>query len=292
MIEELILQKRKLINRYLETILMPVHKEHQILFDAMNYSLLSGGKRIRAFLFLFILDVLGNESNKYLDVAAAIECIHTYSLIHDDLPAMDNDDYRRGTLTNHKKFGSGIATMAGDGLLTAAFTLISENKVLSAIKKVELIRLLSIAAGPFGMVAGQAHDKSAEERKIDLKELQLLDSYKTGCLLCAPIDMAVAISSNISIEEKDALHQFGKHLGMLFQITDDLLDVTGDLSVMGKKPGQDIMDKKSTYVTMLGIEQTKCLAEKEIRDAKKVIENINYNRILGELLDFIYVRTN
>ena len=271
---------------------MPVHKEHQILFDAMNYSLLSGGKRIRAFLFLFILDVLGNESDKYLDVAAAIECIHTYSLIHDDLPAMDNDDYRRGKLTNHKKFGSGIATMAGDGLLTAAFTLISENKVLSASKKVELIRLLSIAAGPFGMVAGQAHDKSAEGRKIDLKELQLLDSYKTGCLLCAPIDMATAIASNISIEEKDALHQFGRHLGMLFQITDDLLDVTGDLSVMGKKPRQDMMDKKSTYVTMLGIEQTKYLAEKEIRDAKKVIENINYNRILGELLDFIYVRTN
>ena len=289
MIEDLIQQKQNLINKYLKTLLKPDYREHQILFDSMNYSLMAGGKRIRPFLFLFLLDILGNDSKKYLDIAAAIECIHTYSLIHDDLPAMDNDDYRRGKPTNHKKFGSGIATMAGDGLLTVAFTLIVDNRTLTAEEKIKLIHILSVAAGPFGMVAGQAHDKSVEGQEIDLKELQLIDYCKTGCLLCAPIDMAMAISK-VSEEEKDALHEFGKHLGLLFQITDDLLDVAGDLSVMGKMPGQDVTDKKITYVTMLGIYETKYFAQQEIKVAKKVIENIKYNQILSKLLDFIYKR--
>ena len=150
-------------------------------------------------------------------------------------------------------------------------------------------QILSAAAGPFGMVAGQAHDKSAEGKEIGSEELQLLDYYKTGCLLCAPIDMA-AVISNASEETRNILHQFGEHLGLLFQITDDLLDQSGILSEMGKKPGQDIADGKSTYVTILGVNQARLLAKKEMELALKIIEHLEYKDILTELLHFIYTR--
>lgn len=154
MIQEILKEKQKLINHRLALLLKADRVEHETLYSAMNYSLLAGGKRIRPFLFLTVLDILGVDSGLYIDAACALECVHTYSLIHDDLPAMDNDDYRRGRLTNHKVYGAGMATQAGDGLLTFAFQLLSEQKQIASDIRVELISLLARAAGPEGMVGG------------------------------------------------------------------------------------------------------------------------------------------
>ncbi len=233
MIQEILKEKQKLINHRLAVLLKADRVEHETLYSAMNYSLLAGGKRIRPFLFLTVLDILGVDSGLYIDAACALECVHTYSLIHDDLPAMDNDDYRRGRLTNHKVYGAGMATQAGDGLLTFAFQLLSEQKQIAPDIRVELISLLARAAGPEGMVGGQAHDIEAEGKHLTLSELKILDACKTGCLLSAPVSMACAVAGT-SMKERALLENFAAHLGLLFQITDDLLDEKGNLEDMGK----------------------------------------------------------
>lgn len=233
MIQQILQEKKQLVDQYLAKLLATTEPANQTLYDSMNYSLLAGGKRIRPALFLMALDFLGKPSAAYLDAACAIECIHTYSLIHDDLPQMDNDDYRRGKLTNHKIYGAGMATMAGDGLLTYAFTLLSEMKSVTPDIRCQLIALLARAAGPEGMVGGQAQDIEAEHRQLTMNALRTLDYYKTGRLLCVPLDMASA-AANAEHETADAFHVYGLHIGYLFQITDDLLDATGSLEEMGK----------------------------------------------------------
>ena len=291
MIKEELLKKQERINQRLAEILVSDCSAHQKLYDAMNYSLNAGGKRIRPFLFLEVLDILGVESDQYLDVACAIECVHTYSLIHDDLPAMDNDDYRRGKPTNHKIYGAGMATMAGDGLLTYAFELLMAQKQIEPSLRCELAMLLAKAAGPSGMVGGQAHDIDAEGKSLTLPELQLMDHSKTGCLLCLPVDMAVCLAG-ISREEGKVWHTFANHLGLLFQITDDLLDVNGHLDEMGKMPNQDQLDNKSTYVTILGKEKAFALAKEEAKAAKEVLQQVGkHTTTLEELVDMLLVRT-
>lgn len=291
MIQELWKEKQHIINARLQDLLHADCKEHQCLYDAMNYSLNAGGKRIRPFLFLAVLEILGKESEKFLDVACALECVHTYSLIHDDLPAMDNDAYRRGKPTNHMVYGAGMATMAGDGLLTYAFELLVGQKEISPLLRCQLMDILAKASGPSGMVGGQAHDIHAEGTDLTLAELQLMDHCKTGCLLCAPVDMAVAM---VGIEGKEAQtwHDFGSHLGLLFQITDDLLDVNGHLDEMGKMPNQDTVDHKSTYVTILGKDKAFSLAKQEAEAAKASLkETGRETKGLEELVDLLLVRT-
>lgn len=291
MSKEELQQKQSLINQRLSEILISDCTAHQTLYDSMNYSLNAGGKRIRPFLFLEVLDILGVDSSRYLDVACAIECVHTYSLIHDDLPAMDNDDYRRGKLTNHKIYGPGMATMAGDGLLTFAFELLMRQKEIAPPLRCDLAMLLAKASGPVGMVGGQAHDIDAEGRKLSLADLQLMDHCKTGCLLCLPIDMATCLAG-ISSAESALWHAFAVHMGLLFQITDDLLDVNGHLDEMGKMPNQDQVDHKSTYVTILGKEKAFALAQAEAEAAKDNLRRIDRPTIvLEELVDKLLVRT-
>lgn len=204
---------------------------------------------------------------------------------------MDNDDYRRGRPTNHKVFGAGMATMAGDGLLTFAFELLAGEQQIAPLLRCELISILAKAAGPEGMVGGQAHDIESEGRTLTLPELQLMDHCKTGCLLTAPVDMALAMTES-SEEEKNLLHAFAVHVGLLFQMTDDLLDVNGHLDEMGKMPHQDAADHKSTYVSLLGKERTMALAEEEARHAKEILGRVDRDTsLLTELVDMLLVRT-
>lgn len=290
MIREVLKAKQKLINDRLAVLLKSDRLEHKTLYDAMNYSLLAGGKRIRPFLFLTVLDTLGVDSSRCVDAACALECVHTYSLIHDDLPAMDNDDYRRGRLTNHKVYGAGMATQAGDGLLTFAFQLLAEQKQIPADVRIELIDILARAAGPEGMVGGQAQDMEAEGKPLTLSELKTLDACKTGCLLAAPVSMACAVAG-ASLKDRLLLETFAAHLGLLFQITDDLLDEKGNLEDMGKMPGQDEKDHKSTFVTILGVEKAEKYAEEEAKLAKEALAKLPFDStILYELTELMVHR--
>lgn len=290
MIQQILHEKKQRIEERLRGLLVTEEAAHQKLYEAMNYSLLAGGKRIRPSLFLMVLDVFGVESDWYMDAACAIECVHTYSLIHDDLPQMDNDDYRRGQLTNHRVFGAGMATMAGDGLLTYAFELLAGMEGTDPLMRNRLILLLARAAGPDGMVGGQAQDIEAENQHLSVEALRTMDRCKTGCLLCAPIDMA-AVLAGASPAYAERLHQYGMHLGQLFQITDDLLDVSGTMEEMGKQPGQDAVMNKMTYVSLLGVNGAKEMAAQEARAATEALSGLDIDTApLGELAMYLLHR--
>ena len=289
--QDVLREKKAEIEEVLSNLLHAENPALRTLYESMNYSLLAGGKRIRPALFLLTLDALGARPEGALTVAAAMECVHTYSLIHDDLPQMDNDDYRRGRLTNHKVYGAGMATMAGDGLLTEAFRLIAGEETIAAEQRCELISILAKAAGPFGMVGGQAIDIESEGKILSADELRFMDACKTGCLLTAPVDMA-AVLAEADAETKAALHEYATHLGILFQITDDLLDSFGDLKEMGKEPGMDAAKHKSTYVTILRKEQAAALAEEEAEAAVSALSELGEKaKTLRDLVSFILHRT-
>src|SRR3712207_3452454 len=186
--------QKALVDEALARYLPAEENDPRAIFQAMRYSVFAGGKRVRPILAIAAAEAVGGTAADVLPLACALECVHTYSLIHDDLPAMDNDDYRRGRLTNHKVFGAGMATQAGDGLLTFAFQLLAEEKEVPSDIRIKLIDILARAAGPMGMVGGQAHDMEAEGKHLTLDELKALDACKTGCLLTAPVSMACAIA--------------------------------------------------------------------------------------------------
>lgn len=291
MIETILKEKQKIINEALKTLLVPDRPETVLLYEAMNYSLLAGGKRIRPALFLMTLDLLAVEEGPYFPAALSIECIHTYSLIHDDLPAMDDDDYRRGRLTNHKVYGAGMATLAGDGLLTFAFDLLSSMSAVSDSDKCAMISILAKAAGPAGMVGGQAQDISSEGKKLSLAELAVMDRGKTGCLLTAPVDMA-AVCGKAPQKERAALHDFASHLGLLFQITDDLLDVVGNTEELGKNAGQDALLQKATYAALLGVAGAREKAAEEGEAAKDALSLFGRKADpFRALADYLFHRT-
>ncbi|MFZ6625174.1 polyprenyl synthetase family protein [Vagococcus fluvialis] len=227
--------------------------QSEILFDSMVYSLDAGGKRFRPLLLLATVDFFGQTlENSHYKIAAALEMIHTYSLIHDDLPAMDDDDLRRGKPTNHKVYGEGLAILAGDALLTESFHLVAEMEVESSLK-VELIRLLAKASGSTGMIAGQVEDVLGEGKKINFRELQKMHQKKTGMLIQFAVEAGVLMSTQ-SFEMKKWLLEYAQNVGIAFQIRDDLLDVLGDEAAIGKKVGADEAHNKNTYVSLLGIE--------------------------------------
>lgn len=227
------------------------------LKESMHYSLQAGGKRIRPILLLAVLHELsGAEHPDALKVAAAIEMIHTYSLIHDDLPSMDNDDLRRGMPTNHKVFGEAVAILAGDALLTYSFGLVARLQHVSSDDKVRLIDLMSVSSGAEGMVGGQVLDIEGEEKKLSLQELEQVHRLKTGALLTYSI-LAGGILAQASNEEIMALSRFGEHLGLAFQIQDDILDVTGTSQELGKTAGKDESSEKSTYPSLLTLPKAK-----------------------------------
>ena len=280
------------IEQWLSTVLHSPIPEYKRLYEAMNYSLLQGGKRIRPILTKAVLDAMKVDASLYKEFLCALECIHTYSLIHDDLPAMDNDDYRRGNLTNHKVYGDGMAILAGDGLLTYAFQLCSENTTASAEQKNKAIQCLATAAGPEGMVGGQAFDLLSEGKHIPLEELKVLHSGKTGALFNAAIELGL-ILSNADQAKYAAYMTYANCLGLLFQITDDILDVTGTIEELGKTPGSDIRQDKSTYVSLLGLDKARNEAHAVAQKAHAALATIEDDtHILSAIIDYLMDRTH
>lgn len=250
------------------------------LSQAMEYSLMSGGKRLRPVLLMAAADAVSGSGEKFLTVATAMEMIHTYSLIHDDLPAMDNDDYRRGKFTNHKVFGEATAILAGDALLTLAFEVITRQKNISPEILLKVVQEISTAAGAAGMVGGQSIDIESEGKKISMPTLQKMHMGKTGALFRAAIRSG-AILAGANPQQLDALTTYAEKFGLAFQITDDILDVTGDEKNLGKPVGSDAKNNKSTYVSLTSIDAAKNLAQKAVDEAVDAL------KIFGAEADFL-----
>ena len=250
------------------------------LCESMKYSLMAGGKRLRPVLLMAAADAVGAKGTDYLTTGCAMEMIHTYSLIHDDLPAMDDDDYRRGKLTNHKVYGAGMATLAGDALLTLAFEVMLRQQGVSADKLVQVVREISTAAGPDGMVGGQALDMESEDKQISMETMKNIHLGKTGALFRAAIRSG-AVLGGASEDELQALTVYADNFGLAFQITDDILDVIGDEQVIGKPVGSDEKNHKSTYVTLTSLEEAQKLAQEAVDTA------IDALKIFGEEADFL-----
>ena len=243
------------------------------LIDAILYSVDSGGKRIRPMILLDLLEGFGIKlTEAHFDVAAALEMIHTGSLIHDDLPAMDNDDYRRGRLTNHKKFDEATAILAADSLFLDAPGLIAEAD-LEADIKVSLIQMLSRFSGTFGMVGGQMLDMKGEGQSLTLEQVQLIHANKTGALLVFPF-LAVGCIAKQSDKIIAELGTAGQLLGLAFQVRDDILDVTADFDVLGKTPNKDILADKSTYPALLGVEKSYEILDDSLNQAVAIFQNL------------------
>lgn len=244
------------------------------LIEAILYSVEAGGKRIRPLIFLEILEGFGIELTEgHFEVAAALEMIHTGSLIHDDLPAMDDDDYRRGRLTSHKKFDEATAILAGDSLFLDPFGLVADT-ALSADIKVRLIAELSQASGTYGMVGGQMLDMKGEERKLNLSELQLIHTNKTGKLLTFPV-VAAGIVANLAANDLKSLREAGSLVGLAFQVRDDILDVTATFEEIGKTPKKDLLADKATYPSLLGLEKSYDILNRSIDQALAIFQKLS-----------------
>ena len=261
------------------------------IFEAVKYSALAGGKRLRPALTLAFCRLCGGDTEKALSFACALEMIHTYSLIHDDLPCMDDDDLRRGRPTCHKAFDEATAVLAGDGLLTAAFET-AAGAPLPAETVVRGIQILSRAAGMNGMVAGQVLDMGAEHRKITLEELNLLQSLKTGCLLWAACELGCVSAGKTDAETLAAAHEYGEKLGLAFQIEDDILDVEGDAAVLGKSIGKDARDGKSTFVSLLGLDACRARAAELTEQAVAAVDTMDADGYLAALARSLTGRAN
>ena len=263
-------------------------KVHQ----AIRWSMFAGGKRFRPALLLATGETFEAPVTALIKTACAFEMIHTYSLIHDDLPSMDDDDLRRGRPTCHVRFGEATAILAGDALQTLAFRTIAEDEQLDLATRVALISELSRAAGtPDGMVAGQALDMEAEARQVNARELEDIHRHKTGALIVAAARCG-AIIGKATEAELDAVTAYGSHLGLLFQITDDLLDVTASAEDLGKTPGKDAQSRKATYPAMYGMEETREAAANAHHAACAALDRIERpTTVLREIVDFILNRT-
>ena len=265
-----------------------------VLREAMAYSLEAGGKRLRPLLLFATLQAFGKEKNLGVGAACALEMIHTYSLVHDDLPCMDDDDLRRGKPTNHKVFGEAMAVLAGDGLLTYAFQVIMayEQKEISAEKKVRLVLELAKAAGPEGMVGGQVADMEAEGKQLTIDELEYIHKHKTGKLLEFAV-LAGSILSDATEEQEEKLLAFAKYIGLAFQIRDDILDVEGTEEEIGKPIGSDVSNEKSTYTTLFTVDRAKDILEETIAKAKDAIGSLQLqDEYLLSICDLIAKRNN
>lgn len=262
------------------------------LIESMLYSLKAGGKRIRPLLVLAVAKMFQNEQKEAYTVGCAVEMIHTYSLIHDDLPSMDNDDLRRGKPTNHKVFGEAMATLAGDALNTLAFGVLARMENVTAEKKVELINLLSIASGAEGMVGGQVLDIHGENLQLNLAELEQVHVNKTGALLRFSIESGAVLAGAPS-ESRKALTEFAHHIGLAFQIQDDILDVEGTSEQLGKTAGKDEESNKSTYPALLSIEGAKQKLNEHYQLALQALDRLEEDTtLLREFANYIISRNN
>jgi geranylgeranyl diphosphate synthase type II len=264
----------------------------QALKDSMLYSLKAGGKRIRPLFVVAVSEMFQNKQKEVYTVGAAVEMIHTYSLIHDDLPSMDNDELRRGKPTNHVVFGEAMATLAGDALNTLAFGVLARMENVSPEKKVELINLLSIASGAEGMVGGQVLDLDGENRRLNLSELEHVHRNKTGAILRFSIESG-AVLSDATMDARKALIEYAHHIGLAFQIQDDILDVEGTSEQLGKTAGKDEESNKSTYPALLTLEGAKQKLQEHYQSALKALDNLSEDTtLLKEFANYIVSRNN
>ena len=259
----------------------------KLLFEAMRYSLLAGGKRLRPIFVLDFCRMCGGDWKKAAPFAAAVEMVHTYSLIHDDLPCMDNDDYRRGRLTNHKVYGEATAVLAGDALLTAAFSFLAMAP-FSAEVRIRAVKILSECAGELGMVGGQVLDISSEERQCTQQEVLDIQSRKTGALIRAACQLGVLCAGG-NDKQLAAAGNFADHLGLAFQIRDDMLDVIGNAKEMGKSVGTDAV--KNTFVQLYGLETCDELVHKHTQQAISALEHLNDTQFMESLAYQLTSRT-
>ncbi|MCK5913934.1 MAG: polyprenyl synthetase family protein [Desulfuromusa sp.] len=287
-------ERTQLIDSALDRYLPGATTLPAILHDAMRYSVFAGGKRIRPILMLAACEVVGGDVKNVLPAACAIEMIHSYSLIHDDLPAMDDDDFRRGSPTNHKVYGEATAILAGDGLLTEAFILLSNPDVpgdISADRYREVIHILAKSSGSRGMVGGQVVDMEMEEKTIDLPTLEYIHTHKTGALILAAIEVG-ALLGGASDEQRQALYHYGETAGLAFQIADDILDIVADQSRLGKDVGSDQQRGKATYPALLGLSGARKRANDLRESAFSALDLFGDSaRPLREIADYIVDRS-
>jgi len=283
------------INQYLADKLATYEINDKRLLSAMQYGLLIGGKRMRPYLSYITGDALGLELSDVDGIAAALECIHAFSLIHDDLPSMDDDDLRRGQPTCHKAFDEATAILAGDSLQTLAFDILVNHNFSDKVesKRISLIRQLVHASGYQGMCGGQALDISATNKKISLIELEKLHSLKTGALLKASVTMVAEISNNITDNEKQQLAIYAEHVGLAYQVRDDIIDIISSDEELGKPAGSDVSANKSTYPALLGLKGAQQKADNLYQQALQALATLPYNTDnLAEFATFIIKRAH
>ena len=273
------------IDSYLAELTYP-----EVIAEGMKYAILNGGKRLRPILLFMTLDILGKDKTKGIASGVGIEMIHSYSLVHDDLPALDNDDFRRGKLTTHKKFGEAEGILIGDALLTHAFYILTaRNSHLAPEQIVEIVKLTSSYAGINGMIGGQMMDITSEGKRIDMETLKYIHSNKTGKLIKLPVEIGCIIGE-ATPEEKETLIKFSELIGLAFQIKDDILDIEGDFLTLGKPVGSDQELEKSTYPALIGLNESKELLKNTIEEAKSIlVERFGEEKsaILLKLADYI-----
>src|SRR6201981_946587 len=262
--------RQREIDRALERYLPRETTRPATIHKAMRYSLFAGGKRLRPILCLAAAEACGGKMDQALPFACAIECIHTYSLVHDDLPSMDNDDFRRGRPTCHKVFGEGIAVLAGDALLTIAFELVSKAKPTLRYDTSILLREIAVAAGSQKLIAGQVADLEAEGKNVKRDQLQFIHQNKTAAILKTSVRLG-AMSANADTRKLSAISRFGQRLGLAFQIIDDILDVTQTSEILGKSAGKDVAAKKATYPAVIGLEKSRAEARRLTRQAHNAL---------------------
>lgn len=283
------------INNYLSEKLAQLPVNDHTLLEAMRYGLLIGGKRMRPYLAYITGDALGADINDIDGIAAALECIHAYSLLHDDLPAMDDDDLRRGKPTCHKAFNEATAILAGDSLQTLAFDILANHHFSNDIepKRIKLIQQLVNASGYQGMCGGQALDLAATNKTIELSQLEVLHSLKTGALLQASVLMAAECAVTASADDKMILGDFAQSIGLAYQVRDDIIDITSSEEELGKPTGSDIAANKSTYPSLLGLPGAQQKAQYLYQQALQALNTLPYNtQTLSEFATYIIKRTH
>lgn len=267
--------KRSRIEAALDQYLPAIDTVPTKLHESIRYSVLAPGKRLRPTLVLAAAEAVGCPNEHVMATACALECIHVFSLIHDDLPCMDNDDYRRGRLTNHKVYGDAMALLAGDALLTLAFQLIAENtSTVPADRVLPTLRLIAVASGTWGMVGGQVVDMESQGQDVTTDTLHYIHAHKTGALLTASV-VAGALLAGADEVQRERLSAYGAHIGLAFQIADDILDVTGDEAKIGKPVGSDQQRDKATYPKLYGLEESRRRAHLEVEMAVKAVEEFD-----------------
>jgi geranylgeranyl diphosphate synthase, type II len=271
------------VNEALDRFLPKAKTKPSTIHTAMRYSLFAGGKRLRPALCLAAAEACGGKQKEALPFACAVECIHTYSLIHDDLPAMDNDDFRRGKPTNHKVYGEGIAILAGDGLLTQAFEILVQGKATKRYSHQTMVLELARASGSMQLIAGQVADLESEGKKIPLSELQYIHERKTSALLRCAVRLG-GMSANCTDAQLSALSNFGYYVGLAFQVIDDILDVTQTTEQLGKTAGKDIAAQKATYPAIVGLDKSREIAAGLTKKAYKSLEPFKGRAVALEAL--------